>query len=254
MWNKRRRLLSAARSRSDPASFAVDGPHGLGALAVLANSAYTVSPELAPVRPAYGEIRKMRYRAPGFGRSKCAAGLGATLVAVWFCLGGCANRSISFDSLRPLQPYDASRNTITDLSSGVPGGVSLPHRDLLRVDFTSATDLRNMVVRESNVLFVRSYFCDRGDALGTLGSSGVYVDRADAGRETLVNRFLFLIDVSRKADPGSTPPEAAFDLSVGARDVCFYVIAHGVNATYKSKIATIPKTSIEQVFIGWKLR
>jgi hypothetical protein len=195
----------------------------------------------------------MTYRTPACKRPRRAAGLGAALIAVWCCLGGCANRSVSFDSLRPLPPYDPARNTITDVSSGIAGGVSLPHRDLIRVDFTSGTDLRNMVVRDNKILFVHSYFCDRGDALGTLGNSGVYVDRADAGRETLVTRFLFLIDVSQRPNPGANPPEAAFDLAAGAQDVCFYVTSHGVNATYKSKIATIPKASIEQVFIGWKL-
>jgi hypothetical protein len=196
----------------------------------------------------------MTYRTPGFKRPTRASGLKvAALIAVWCCLGGCANRSISFDSLRPLQPYDPTRNSITDVSSGIAGAVSLPHRDLIRVDFTSGTDLRNLVVRENKILFVHSYFCDRGDALGTLGNSGVYVDRADAGRETLVNRFLFLIDASQKPNPGANPPEAGFDLAAGAQDICFYVTARGVNATYKSKIATIPKASIEQVFIGWKL-
>jgi hypothetical protein len=178
----------------------------------------------------------------------------ATLVAVWCCLGACVSRSISFDSLRPLQPYDSARNSITALSSGVPGGVSLPHRDLIRVDFTSDIDLRNMVARESNILVVHSYFCNRGDNLGTLGSSGVYVDRADAGKETRVKRFLFLIDVSRKPDPQAIPPEPGFDLSVSAQDICFYVAAHGDAGTYKSKIEIISKTSIEQVFTGWQLR
>jgi hypothetical protein len=196
----------------------------------------------------------MTYRTPDLKRPTPAARLSATLIAVGCCLGGCVNRSISFDSLRPLQPYDPARNTITDVSSGIAGGVSLPHRDLIRVDFTSGTDLRNLVVRENKILFVHSYFCDRGDALGTLGNSGVYVDRADAGRETLVLRFLFLIDVSQKSNPGANPPEAGFDLASGAQDVCFYVTSHGVNATFKSKIATIPKASIEQVFIGWKLQ
>jgi hypothetical protein len=176
------------------------------------------------------------------------------LIAVWCCLGGCASRSISFDSLRPLQPYDSSRNSITDLSSAVAGGMSLPHRDLIRVDFTSGTDLRDMVARESNILFVHSYFCDRGDNLGTLGGPGVYVDRADAGKETLVKRFLFFIDVSRKPNPESIPPEPGFDLSVNAQDICFYVTAHSVITTYKSKVEIIPKASIEQVLVGWKLQ
>ena len=200
-----------------------------------------------------GEVRQVMYRTPDFKRPKRAAGLRVTtLIAVWCSLGACVSRSISFDSLRPLQAHDSSRNSITDLSSGIAGGMSLPHRDFIRVDFTAVTDLRNMVAR--NVLFVHSYFCDRGDALGTLGSSGVYVDRADAGRETRVNRFLFLIDVSRQSNTGSTPPEPGFDLAVRAQDICFYVTARDVITTYKSKTAIIPKASIEQAFTGWKIR
>jgi hypothetical protein len=60
----------------------------------------------------------------------------ATLFAVCCCLGGCASRSIYFDSLPPVPPNDSSRSSITDVSSGVRGGVSLPHRDLIRVDLT----------------------------------------------------------------------------------------------------------------------
>ena len=199
------------------------------------------------------EVRQVTYRTPDFKPPTSAVGLRlASLIAAWCCLGGCVSRSISFDSLRPLPPYDSSRNSITDLSSGIAGGMSLPHRDLIRVDFTSGTDLRNMVA--GNVLFVHSYFCDRGDALGMLGTSGVYVDRADAGRETRVNRFLFVIDVSRQSNPGSTPPETGFDLAVRAQDICFYVTARDVMTTYRSKIAIIPKGSIEQAFTGWKPR
>jgi hypothetical protein len=176
------------------------------------------------------------------------------LFAVCCCcgLGGCVSRSIYFDSVRPVQPNDPSRSSITDVSSGVRGGASLPHRDLIRVDFTSGTDLRNMVAREGNILFVHSYFCDRGDT-GTLGGPGVYVDLADAGTERLVKQFLFFIDVTRKAYPGSLPPEPGFDLSVNPKDICFFVTANSMITTYKSDVARIPKSAIEHVFIGWEL-
>jgi hypothetical protein len=178
----------------------------------------------------------------------------AMLIGVLCCLGGCVSRSISFDSLQPLAPYDSSRSSITHLPTGIDGGVSLPHRNLIRANFTAGTDLRNMVAREDNLLSVHSYFCDRGSNFGMLGGPGVYVDRIDAGKETLVRRFLFLIDVSRKSVPGSIPPEPGFDLAVEPKDICFYVTAKSVITTYTSKVAIIPKESIEQVFIGWKLR
>jgi len=179
-----------------------------------------------------------------------------TLIAVCCCFGfgGCVSPSIYFDSLRPVQPYDSSRTSITDVSSGVRGGVSLPHRDLIRVDFTSGTDLRNMVVREDNILFVHSYFCDGGNNVGTLGGPGVYVNLADARKETQVRQFLFFIDVTRKSSPGSIPPEPGFDLSVNPKDICFYVTARSLITTYKSNVERIPKAVIEQVFTGWERR
>jgi hypothetical protein len=173
------------------------------------------------------------------------------LIFCSFCvLTACVSRSIYFDSLRPVPPTDSSRSSITDVSSGVRGGVSLPHRNLIRVDFTSGTDLRDMVVLAGNILSVHCYFCDRGEDVAELGGPGVYVDLTDAGKEKLVKKFLFLLDVSRKASPGST----GFDLSAYPEDICFYVTARGVTTTYKSNVERIPKTAIEQVFIGWDLR
>jgi hypothetical protein len=179
----------------------------------------------------------------------------ATLFAVCCCCGlcGCTSRSIYFDALRPVPQNDPSRTSITDVSSGVRGGVSLPHRDLIRADITSGTDLRDMVVREGNILFVHSYFCDRGENFGVLGDPAVYVDLADAGKDKLVKQFHFFIDVSRKSSPGSVPPEPGFDLSVMPEDICFYVTAQSVITTYKSNVARIPKAAIEHVFIGWEL-
>lgn len=152
-----------------------------------------------------------------------------------------------------MQQYDASRTSVTDVSSGVRGAVSLPHRDLIRVDFTAGTDLRDMVVLEGNILVVHSYFCDRGEHFGELGGPGVYVDLRDAGKEKLVKQFLFFIDVSRKSSPGSIAPEPEFDLSVNSQDICFYVTANSGAASYKSNVERIPKAAIEHVFIGWEL-
>jgi hypothetical protein len=177
----------------------------------------------------------------------------AMLTAALCCLGGCVSRSIYFDSLRPLGPNDSARNSITHLPTGIAGGMSLPHRNLIRVDFTAGTDLRNMVARDDNILSVHSYFCDRGDKSGILGGPGVYIDRTDAGKETRVTRFLFLLDVSRKSVPESIPPEPGFNLSLEPKDICFYVTAQSVITTYTSKVGIIPRESIEQVFIGWKL-
>jgi hypothetical protein len=178
------------------------------------------------------------------------------LFAICCCMliSGCVSQSVSFDSVRPLPAYDSSRRSVADISSGVIGWMSLPHRDLIRVDFTSGTDLRNMVARDGNVLYLHSYFCDAGDLARSTGDPGVYVDLADARAETVVNQFIFFIDVTRRASPGSTPPEPGYDLAVKAEDICFYVTAHGVTATHKSSVGRIPKAAIEQVLEGWGAR
>jgi hypothetical protein len=180
----------------------------------------------------------------------------AGMFAVCACcaLGACVSRSISLDSVRPAPPYDSSRKSVTDISSGVVGWVSLPHRDLIRVDFTSGTDLRNMVALGGNILFMHTYFCDREDKNGGLGTPGVYVDLADARKERLVHEFIFFIDVSRKAGPDSVLLEPEFDLSAKAEDICFYVTVDGATPTYQSKVGKIPKAVIENVFIGREAR
>jgi hypothetical protein len=175
------------------------------------------------------------------------------LIALCVCcaLGGCASRSISFDSVRPVPPYDSSRRAVAHISSGVIGWTALPHRDLIRVDFSSDTDFRSLVAGAGNILFLHSYFCDGGDRSRSAGAPGVYVDLADAASEKPVHRFIFFIDVSRPAGPLSVPPEPGFDLSMKPEDVCFYVTAHGVIDTYQSLVGRVPKAAIEQVFVGW---
>jgi len=178
-----------------------------------------------------------------------------TLFAICWCCGlsSCASQSIYLDSVRPIPRNDASRTSVTDVSSGVRGGVSLPHRDLIRVDFTAGADLRDMVVLEGSILVVHSYFCDRGENSGALGGPGVYVDLKDAGRDKLVKQFLFFIDVSRKSSPGSIPPQPGFDLSINPTDICFYVTAKSGATSYQSNVERIPKAAVEHVFIGWEL-
>lgn len=180
----------------------------------------------------------------------------AALLAICCCWGlsSCASQSIYLDSVRPMPQNDTLRTSVTDVSSGVRGAVSLPHRDLIRVDFTAGTDLRDRVVLEGSILVVHSYFCDRGENFGALGGPGVYVDLKDAGKDKLVKQFLFFIDVSRKSSPGSTPPEPGFDLSVNPADICFYVTAKSGATAYKSNVEKIPKAVIEHVFVGWELQ
>ena len=161
---------------------------------------------------------------------------------------------MSFDSVRPVQVDDSSRKSVADISSGVIGWMSLPRRELIRVDFTSGTDLRSMVVQGGDILSLHSYFCDGENPRRNVGDPGVYVELANANVETHVKQFLFFIDVTRTASPGSIPPEPGFDLSVQAEDICFYVTASSKVTGYTSEVARIPKAAMEQAFVGRQAR
>jgi hypothetical protein len=81
----------------------------------------------------------------------------------------------------------------------------------------------------------------------------VYVEVADANAEQSANgsdgRYVFFLDVTRKARPTSIPPEQGFDLSLKSEDICFYVTAHGaLITTYRSAVARIPKAAIDREF------
>jgi hypothetical protein len=128
-----------------------------------------------------------------------------------------------------------------------------PGRDLIRVQFAANTDLGKLAGQGDSLVFVHSYFCDRGNTHLDLGGPGVFMKWVDRNSESSIDsarlEYLFFIDVARKAGPNSVPPEG-FDLSVKPEDVCFYVTAHGVITTYTSSIARIPKAAIAQLFTG----
>jgi hypothetical protein len=127
----------------------------------------------------------------------------------------------------------------------------LPHRELMRVEFTTSADLRKAAKYGGKIVFLHSYFCDREDDHVGLGGPGVYVEMKDASAEQSVSndRYIFFLDVSREAQPMSIPPKQGFDLSVASEDICFYVTIHGALITsYTSPVARIPKAAIHQAF------
>jgi hypothetical protein len=173
------------------------------------------------------------------------------LLAICCCcvVGACASKSISFDSVRLVSANDASGRLAIPLSLPVTKTEVevLRGRALLGVKFSAATDLRK-IRHEDTVIFLHSYFCDRGDNYVGLGGPGVYIDTENADSQKPVNRFVFFIDVARKASPASVPPKPGFDLSVKAENICFYVTAHSVITTYQSSVAVIPKAAIDLAF------
>jgi hypothetical protein len=144
---------------------------------------------------------------------------------------------------------------VTNLSPAIAGSALavLPNRELIRVEFTASADLRRIAKHGDKIVFLHSYFCDREDNHVGLGGPGVYVEVADANAEQSVNgsdgRYVFFLDVARKAHPTSITPEQGFDLSVKSEDICFYVTAHGaLITTYTSAVARIPKAAIDREF------
>jgi hypothetical protein len=183
----------------------------------------------------------------------------ALLRLLTFCacctIGACASSSISFGSLRLVQSPDFPGRLVTKLSPAITANALavLPNRDLIRVEFTASADLRKMAKHGDKIVFLHSYFCDRGDNHGRLSGPAVYVEMAYANAEQSANgsdgRYVFFLDVTRKPNPTSIPPEQGFDLSVKSEDVCFYVTAHGaLITTYRSSVARIPKAAVDREF------
>jgi hypothetical protein len=170
-------------------------------------------------------------------------------------IGACASSSISLGSLRLVQSSDFPGRLVTNLSPAITGNALavLPNRELIRVEFTASADLRKMAKQGDKVVFLHAYFCNHGDNHVGLGGPGVYVEVADANAEQYVNgsdgRYVFFLDVTRKAQPTSIPQEQGFDLSMTSEDICVYVTAHGpLTTTYTSTVARIPKAAIDQEF------
>jgi hypothetical protein len=183
----------------------------------------------------------------------------ARLRLLTFCaccsMGACASSSISFGSLRLVRSSDFPDRLVTKLSPAITGNALavLPNRELIRVEFTATADLRKIAKHGDNIVFLHSYFCNRGDNHGRLSGPAVYVEIVDANAEQSANgsdgRYVFFLGVTRKPNPTSFPPEQGFDLSVKSEDVCFYVTAHGaLITTYRSSVARIPKAAIDQEF------
>jgi len=185
------------------------------------------------------------------------------LVVICACcsIGACASSSIAFSSLRLVQASDSSGRSVAQLSpvTAISRLAVLPNRELMRVEFTASADLWKIAMHGDKIVFLHSFFCDRGDNHVGLGGPGVYVEVSNANAEDYAHvsngQYFFFLDVARKAQPTSIPPEQSFDLSVTSEDVCFYVTAHGaLITTYTSSVARIPKAAIRQEFAAKNLR
>jgi hypothetical protein len=136
-------------------------------------------------------------------------------------------------------------------------GHEKPHRPLLKIEFTSATNLSRFVIEHSFNLGNTAFLCDRPSDVLTLSFSYVFwrgmrlgLQEADPIRrqnELLrvpVTYYIF-IDVADKERPLDKPPQKAFDLRQNPENVCFYVRGgNELGRGYKSNIVVVPKDAI----------
>jgi hypothetical protein len=131
-----------------------------------------------------------------------------------------------------------------------------PHRPLLRIEFRLSVDLRAIANRDATV-FLHSYFCSRQNYFAVLSAPTVYADGEPirAIETTTANStggipgqeftYYFYLNVLRKENRNSRPPQMGFDLRVTAENICFYVTGSGASGLiYTSSIAMIPQETI----------
>jgi hypothetical protein len=107
-----------------------------------------------------------------------------------------------------------------------------PHELLLKVQFSSKTNLERFKSRDAYDLASTAFFCDRPKDNVFLSFSYVYSQGALLGKqgddpiqkslERPITYYMFL-RVSRRAVTPATPPQVSFDLRQKADDICFYI-------------------------------
>jgi len=146
--------------------------------------------------------------------------------------------------------------TLALMGQSVTGGPK-PSRPLLKVEFTSATNLSKFAIENSYNLANRAYFCDhpvkdvtlsfpyifwRGTRLGQ--QEGDPIERQVQAARASITYYIF-IDVAREPRPGDRPPQEGFDLRQKAEDVCFAVGGGNESGRgYSSNTVVIPKDVI----------
>lgn len=147
-----------------------------------------------------------------------------------------------------------SRRDVAASGLSVQGGEK-PHRLMLRVEFTSATNLFEFARENSYNIGNTVFFCEQKDASPHMSYPYVFwkgslvgnlepnVIRTSEG--SLIPYYIF-ISISKDARPNDIPPQASFDLREDPEDVCFYLSGgDGSGGGYRSNAVKIPKNIIE---------
>jgi len=134
------------------------------------------------------------------------------------------------------------------------------HRPLLKIEFTSTTDLSKFVVDNSYNLGTETFLCDHQPRSPFVGYPFVYwhgvrlgehetdpIEQHGEPGKASITYYVF-VDVAREARPQDIPPQDGFDLRQKPTDVCLYV--RGGNESgrgYRSNTMVVPKDAIATV-------
>jgi len=192
-----------------------------------------------------------------------------------FVLGGCISTNTPGDlSLMSVQAVDwqdqaempgpgaspaigmVKDSEIVRMGQSVIGGKK-PHRLILKIVFSSATNLSKFAADHSYNLGSDAYFCNHpkkgiglvfpdiywnGLRLGPLEADPIQRNTNETGAPI---EYYFFINVARKKVVPSIPPQEGFDLWQKPEDICFYLAGgNGSGFGYKSNVAVIPKDMI----------
>jgi len=133
------------------------------------------------------------------------------------------------------------------------------HRLLLKIEFTSATDLERFASKNSYNVLNRTFLCGRPPGSPEMSypfvyRRGVQVDAPmpssikQQGDQvpTLITYYIF-VDVARAKIVPSKPPQEGFDLRRSAEDVCFYLGGGNELSKFRSNTVVIPTKVIAAV-------
>lgn len=147
-------------------------------------------------------------------------------------------------------------HVLEQAGQSIEGGEK-PHRPLLKVKFTSVTNLSRFAIDNSFPLANHTFFCDHPQKDVTLSFSYIFwqgnrlgqyendvIQRYGGPPGRLITYYIF-IDVAREPRLQDRPPQEGFDLRQKPENLCF-VLASGNEwgRGYRSNTVVIPKEAI----------
>ena len=180
---------------------------------------------------------------------------GAIICCLLPLLSGCIASNTPGDlTFRSAREVDWRDQAEMPGAKGLKGGEK-GFKPLIKVEFTSGTNLLNFARTNSYTVLGEAFFCARPDDYVRLSfvdvySRGARVDGLERG-ETEADAaqggatYYIFLNVAGLARPSDIPPQKAFDLRQHAEDVCFYVRGGNVTGSgYKSNTVVVPKEAI----------